>query len=152
MIKNWNEMCGQIETCEGKISEFMSNAGLSSLQLKKLQKYLGEWNKLKKMAEVLDQFIAPVDPIQVESPFDQEDFRYIWKTWKEYLQEQHGKLMKTRMEQMALDYLTEISDNDPDLAISYLRYAMANGYRSFFKVEANTKVTPPKTEKDGSDW
>jgi hypothetical protein len=56
------------------------------------------------------------------------------------------------MEQMSLDYLSEISENNPDLAISYLRYAMANGYRSFFKVETKDKVSPPKSDKYGSDF
>lgn len=100
----------------------------------------------------MDQFIAPLDPIKVESPFDQEDFRYIWRTWKEYQQEQHGRMMRSRMEQQSLHYLAEISNNDPDLAISYLRFAMANGYKGFFRVEANDKLNPPKPDKDGSNW
>jgi len=152
MIATWNLFCAQIETAEAKLQQFIETAGLSALQLKKLQKFTCEWNKLKKMAELFDQFVAPLDPIKVESPFDQEDFRYIWKTWKEYLREQHGRLMRSRMEQISLDYLAEISENNPDLAISYLRFAMANGYKGFFKVEANSKTTPPKVDKDGSNW
>lgn len=153
MINNWNNICAQIETSETRLSEFIETAGLSASQLKKLQKFTCEWNKTKKLAEAFDQFILPVDPIKVESPFDQEDFRYIWKTWKEYLQEQHGRLMRTRMEQMSLDYLGEISDNNVDLAINYLRFAMANGYKGFFKVEDKAKSNPPtKTDKNGSDF
>jgi hypothetical protein len=104
------------------------------------------------MAETFDQFITPLDPIKVESPFDQDDFRYFWKTWKEYLQEQYGRSIRSRMEQMSLDYLSEISENNPDLAISYLRYAMANGYRSFFKVESKDKTNPAKSDRHGSDF
>jgi hypothetical protein len=152
MIKTWNEFCTQIEASDGKLSEFIETAGLSALQIKKLQKFTYEWNKLKKMAEQFDQFVAPLDPIKVESPFDQDDFRYIWKTWKEYRQEQHGLLMKSRMEQMSLDYLAEISETNPDIAISYLRFAMAGGYKSFFKVDDKAKSTPPKTDKNGSDY
>jgi hypothetical protein len=152
MINHWNEICKQIEVSENKLSEFIDSAGLSALQLKKLQKYISEWNKSKKLAEVFDQFIAPLDPINVKSPFDLDDFRYFWKTWKEYMQEQHGRLMRSRMEQMSLDYLAEISEGNPDLAISYLRYAMANGYRSFFRVETKDKSNPPKSDKNGSDF
>jgi hypothetical protein len=152
MIPHWNEICTQIEASELKISEFMATAGLSASQLKKLQKFLCEWNKTKKLAEAFDLFISPVDPIKVESPFDQDDFRYIWKTWKDYLCEQHGKLMKSRMEQMSLDHLADISGNNPDLAIGYLRFAMANGYRGFFKVDQKDKTTPPKSDKNGSDF
>ena len=152
MINHWNEIYQQIEATDAQLSEFIQSAGLSVLQLKKLQKYIEQWNKSKKMAETFDQFITPLDPIKVESPFDQDDFRYFWKTWKEYLQEQFGRSIRSRMEQMSLDYLSEISDNNPDLAISYLRYAMANGYRSFFKVESKDKTNPAKSDRHGSDF
>jgi hypothetical protein len=152
MINHWNEIYQQIEATDAQLSEFIQGAGLSVLQLKKLQKYIEQWNRSKKMAETFDQFIAPLDPIKVESPFDQDDFRYFWKTWKEYLQEQYGRSIRSRMEQMSLDYLSEISDNNPDLAISYLRYAMANGYRSFFKVESKDKTNPAKSDRHGSDF
>jgi hypothetical protein len=152
MINHWNEIYQQIEATDAQLSEFIQGAGLSVLQLKKLQKYIEQWNRSKKMAETFDQFITPLDPIKVESPFDQDDFRYFWKTWKEYLQEQYGRSIRSRMEQMSLDYLSEISENNPDLAISYLRYAMANGYRSFFKVESKDKTNPAKSDRHGSDF
>lgn len=152
MINRWNEYCAQLEASDQKLQEFIESSGLSSLQLKKLQKFTCEWNKTKNLAEDFDRFISPVDPIKVESPFDQEDFRYIWKTWKEYLSEQHGILIRTRREQMSLDYLAEISENNPDVAINYLRFAMAHGYRKFFIVTEQTKRTPEKLDKDGSDW
>ena len=152
MITQWNEICKQIELCESKLAEFIDKAGLSASQLKKLQKFTDEWNKSKKLAASFDQFLSPVDPIAVESPFDQEDFRYIWKTWKEYNTEQHGRLIRSRMEQMSLDYLAELSESNPDVAIGYLRFAMANGYKSFFKVDPKDKSTPPKSNKNGSDY
>ena len=152
MINHWNEIYQQIEATDAQLSEFIQGAGLSVLQLKKLQKYIEQWNKSKKMAETFDQFITPLDPIKVESPFDQDDFRYFWKTWKEYLQEQFGRSIRSRMEQMSLDYLYEISEGNTDLAISYLRYAMANGYRSFFKVESKDKTNPAKSDRHGSDF
>lgn len=152
MIKTWNEFCAQIEASDAKLTEFIEAAGLSALQIKKLQKFTADWNKLKKMAEQFDQFVCPLDPIKVESPFDQEDFRYIWKMWKEYLREQFGILMRSRMEQASLDYLAEISENNVDLAISYIRFAMKGPYRSFFKVTEQAKSTPEKINKDGSNW
>jgi hypothetical protein len=152
MINQWNEIYKQIEVTDTELSEFIQSAGLSALQLKKLQKYIGQWNKSKKMTEVFDQFFAPLDPIKVKPPFDQDDFRYFWKTWKEYLQEQFGRSIRSRMEQMSLDYLYEISEGNTDLAISYLRYAMANGYRSFFKVESKDKTNPAKSDRHGSDF
>ena len=152
MINQWNALCQQVSLLETKLLEFVENATLSASQQKKLQKYICEWNKFKKLNEDFDQYLSPSDPIKVKSPFDQDDFRYIWKTWKEYTQEQHGRMMRSRMEQMSLDYLAEISESNTDLAISYLRYAMANGYKSFFKVETKDKTNPAKSDKYGSDF
>lgn len=150
MITRWNEICNQIELSDQVLSKFIEESGQSSLQLKKLNKFITEWNKTKKMAESFDQFISPVDPIAIESPFDQEDFRYIWKTWKDYLLEQHGKLMRSRMEQMSLDHLSDISENNPDNAIFFLRFAMANGYKNFFKVDKK-EISKP-TKANDSDY
>lgn len=124
---------------------------MSAIQLKKLQKFTCEWNKLKKMVEQMDQFIAPVDPIEVESPFDQEDFRYMWKIWKEYLQEQHGILMRSRMEQASLEFLSAITENNSDKAIDTIRFAMKSNWKSIYKIEEKDKTTP-KPDKNGSDW
>ncbi len=145
MITHWNEICNQIEVSDEILNKFIDGAGLSVTQLKKLNKFVCEWNRVKKLADAFDQFISPVDPIKVESPFDQEDFRYIWKTWKEYLQEQHGQLIRSRAEQMSLDYLAEISDCNPDTAIFFLRFAMANRYKNFFKVDKKDIDKPTKT-------
>ncbi len=152
MITHWNEICTKIADDDAKLTEFLETSGMSATQLKKLSKFTAEWNKTKKLLEAFDQFIAAVDPIEIESPFDQDDFRYIWKTWKEYLQEQHGRIMRSRMEQMSLDYLQEISDNNADVAIGILRFAMAGGYKGFFKIDKKDQSTPPKTDKNGSDF
>lgn len=151
MIDHWNDIWNQIETSEGKLQDFLQTSGLSAIQLKKLQKFIREWNKVKKMAEVFDQFITPVNPIEVESPFDQDDFRYMWKMWKEYLQEQHGLLIRSRMEQASLEYLSDISGNDVDKAINIIRFCMKSGWRGIYanmKEKSNTE----KPSKDGSDF
>ena len=144
MIQHWNDITTQVEVADKKLLDFVNNSGQSVTQLNKIKKFFGEWNKMKKLMEDFDTYLSPVDPIKVESPFDHEDFRLIWKRWKDYLCEQHGRLMRSRMEQEALTYLAEIADNNYLLAIGYLRFAMANGYKSFFKVEEKQKSTPPK--------
>jgi len=144
MITRWNEICQQIDISEKILTKFIDEAGLSVTQMKKLNKFVCEWNKTKKLADAFDQFILPVDPIVVESPFDQDDFRYIWKTWKEYLLEQHGQLIRSRSEQMSLDYLAEISESNPDTAIFFLRFAMANRYKNFFRVDKKEINQPAK--------
>jgi len=48
--------------------------------------------------------------------------------------------------------LAEISENNVDVAINYLRFAMAHRYRKFFIVDDKAKSTPEKVDKDGSNW
>ena len=148
MINLWTEIWQQFENSEAKLSDFIENAGLSASQVNRFKKFLCEWTKLKKKAEIFEEHIAPLEPYKVEHPFSQDDFRHTWKIWKEYLQEQHSKLMKSRWEQMSLNHLAEISENNSDLAISYLRYAMARGAQNFFKVDEKQKMGQPKTSKD----
>ena len=148
MITHWKEICAQVENSEVKLQEFINTAALSALQIKKLQQFIKEWNQVKKLAEQFDEFISPVDHIEMQSPFDQEDFRYMSKMWKEYLQEQHGTLMRSRSEQMSLDLLTELAENDVDKAIFYLRFAIAHRYRKFFIVDEKAKSTPELTKEN----
>jgi hypothetical protein len=68
------------------------------------------------------------------------------------LREQHGTFVRSRMEQMGLQYLEKISEGNADLAIDYLRFAMATGYPRFFKPSEKQKSTPEKIDKDGSNW
>ena len=152
MKQEWDKLCKQISDADAELENFIETGGLSTLQAKKLQKFIKEWNELKKQAETFDQFVSPIDPIKVESWCDQDDFRYMWKMWKEYLLEQHGLLIRSRMEQASLDFLQEISEGNVDKAISCIRFAMKGGYRSFFKIDEKTKSTPEKVPTDGSNW
>ena len=152
MIEQWNEIFRQIEKVDLRLSEFIQNESLSNLQAKKLQKYTEEWNKTKKMANAFNQLIVGVEPIDVKMPFNDEMFHSVWNNWKGYLLEQHQRLMRSRMEQESLGYLAEISDGNSALASNYLRYAMANGYRSFFKVETKDRANPARPDNNGSDF
>ncbi|WP_372772145.1 hypothetical protein [Mangrovibacterium sp.] len=148
MKQKWDEYCAQIRVPDEQLETFIDAGGLSSLQGKKLKKFTDEWNRMKKLAEALDKFITPVDPIKVESWCDQDDFRYMWRMWKDYLMEQHGFLIRSRMEQASLDFLQEISEGNVDKAISCIRFAMKGGYRSFFKVDEKTKSQPEKVTNE----
>ncbi|MCL1942566.1 MAG: hypothetical protein FWF54_03330 [Candidatus Azobacteroides sp.] len=152
MQKTWQAICEIINTADAKLEEFMLSAGLSTLQINKLNKFIKEWNNLKKSADSFDQFLTPVSPIEVEYPFEQDDFKYTWKIWKEYLREQHGIYIRSRAEQQSLLYLNEISEGNADKAVCYLRYAMAFTYRFFFKVEKKDTVNPPNNNNNDSDF
>lgn len=146
MLTKWNEYWKQIESCDKELNDFLENGGLSSIALSKARKFLSAWSKQKKMAYELDQYISPVEPLLFELPFQSEQFAEMWSRWKDYLSEQHGQLLKSRSEKSALEHLYKLSKGNDDVAVDFLRYAMANRYRNFFYIEAVDTKQPAKGE------
>lgn len=150
MIQQWNEYWKQLEKADEELNEFIENGGLSSLSITKMKKFLQSWNKQKKLAQELDQYISPLEAVTIEIPFESQAFSEMWIRWKDYLLEQHGQLMKSRSEKSALEHLKKISRGNDDKAIEYLRYAMANRYRNFFQVEDKDNKQPAFGDNSGS--
>lgn len=94
----------------------------------------------------------PIEPVDIKLPFEEEEFQQTWQYWKEYRLETFGKTYKSREEQKVLDYLDDISEGSPDMAIRYLNFAMAGSYPKFFKVTDNSYTNPPKEITHDSDF
>jgi len=154
MQTKWNEYWKQLESVDKELTEFLENGNLSTIAVGKAKKFLNAWNNQKKIASELDQYITPVEGLQVKIPFKTKAFEEMWIRWKEYLSEQHGQLVRSRSEQSALEHLDKISKGDDARAIEFLRYAMANRYRNFFVIDEKDTAMPPKAEMTGkkSDW
>jgi hypothetical protein len=150
MIDKWNEYWKQMELTETELNEFLEGGCLSSIAITKSKRFLAAWNKQKSLAHELDQYITPVQPAEVEIPFESPEFSEMWKRWKEYLLEQHGQLIKSRSEISALEHLKKISRSNDAKAIDYLRFAMANRYRNFFQVDDKDTKQPAQGDKPTS--
>jgi len=153
MLKKWNEYWKQLETTDKELVEFLENGCLSTIAATKSKKFLDAWNKQKKLAAEMDQYIAPVEAAQVKIPFQSKEFDEMWTRWKEYLSEQHGQLIRSRSEISALEHLEKIAKADDARAIEFLRYAMANRYRNFFVIDEKDTGLPPKEDtRNKSDF
>ena len=124
---------------------------------KRMKTFLRRWDTLKEKADVLYDAIEQhsglsVDPVEVTLPWNDDTFATAWSEWKDYLAEQHGKRMKSRMERAALEHLKELSDGDETLALQYLRFAMATGYQRFFKVTAKNNELPVAGGRGDGDF
>lgn len=146
MKEKWNEYWKQLEITNNELQDFLENGGLSSLSIAKTKKLLAAWNKQKKLAAEMDQYITPVEPVDIKIPFHSDEFTAMWERWRNYLKEQYGQLMRSRAELSALEYLDNISKSDDKKAIHILRYAMANRYRNFFEIDEKTTKQPAKEE------
>ena len=145
----WEKLWKSLDKTEKALSDFLENGGLSSAALSKSKPFIKEWNGLKKQMADFDNFISPVEPIEVKSPFRTEALAEMWKRWKNYLAEQHGQTVGTNSEQSALEQLHEYAKGDEEKAVKFLRYAMTNRYRNFFAIEEKDMKQPAKSEMPG---
>ena len=67
-------------------------------------------------------------------PFDSQSFLDHWKIWKKYKAEQHKFNYKSKVsEQAALKRLAELSNQDEGTATELINYAIAQGWKGFYK-------------------
>lgn len=147
----WNKIRSQAELTSNEINIYLSS-GLPIIATTKINKFEREYNKLiKAMNEFDTTFNVPIKSVKFKLPFEEPEFIKLWKYWKDYLLESFSISYKSRREQKALEYLDDISGHDVTRASNYLNYAMANGYRNFFKVSEKTKSRPAQnnTNRDG---
>lgn len=152
MKTKWKLICDQITDADKEFENFLDNAGLSILSIKKAEKFRKSWNLLKKQAADFDTYISPVE-IEIKFPFKTDAMTIMWERWKNYLSEQHGELIRTCSEQSALEHLASLSKGDEAKAVEFLRFAMTKRYKNFFIVEEKDNKQPVKGDTGtGSDF
>ena len=139
--KYYNELYESLVDFQLKLEELISVLPQSKEMYKRILNIKRSWEKSQTLVNDLGSYILPVQSLPVKLPdvYDNADFLQTWTFYKEYLHEQFGIAMFSRMEIKALKLLVELSDNDPKAAIKYLDYAMSKGFKGFFKVDDNTK-------------
>ena len=152
MKEKWEQFSTEVEKSNSELNDFLSNAGLNTLVLKKAEKFVKQWNSTKKLALEIEKYIMVVDPLEIQFPFKNERLSEMWQRWKDYLSEQHGQLIRTRSEKSAIEHLMELAKGDEEKAVKFLRYAMTNRYRNFFAIEEKDTKQPDKRETKGSDF
>ena len=152
MKTKWEAFCKQIEKSDTELSEFLTYGGMNSLSAKKAEKFIKEWNTTKKLIDEIDNYIMVVEPLENKIPFKSTVLAEMWQRWKDYINEQHGQVMKSRSERSAMEHLLEIAKGDEEKAVKYLRYAMTNRYKNFFAIEEKDTKQPDKRERKGSSF
>lgn len=152
MQQTWENIWKQFEKSSNEFDSYI-DSGIPTISQNKVKRFIREFDKLKDLANDFDKLMQnPIDPVDINIPFEEQAFIDTWKYWKEYLLETFGKSYKSREEQMALEYLEELSSGDPSKAIRYLKYSMANGYRKFFEVTEKNYKAPKETNHGDSDF
>lgn len=150
ILDTWEDHTMAIENFREILEEVAERLPLTTANNKLKGKMERGWRKVKSTTEGLEKFIVPAKPIPVKTPWDAKEFTEAWRFWKDYLSEQHGFIMKTRMEAMALKDLVKITGNSPEKAIAWIEYASAHGYAKIFAVREDPAAPDNNNEKQNT--
>ena len=146
LIEKMRQFWQSLKEANEELNDFIS-AGLPTAIAKRHKPFVTRWNDMKDRADALCVLIEQqaemgIEPVEIALPWEEGTFATVWQEWKDYLAEQHNKHMKSRMERAALEHLKKLCDGKQDLAVQYLRFAMAGGYPRFFKVTEKNYEQP----------
>lgn len=91
------------------------------------------------------------DEMNIIYPFNSEQFINHWQLWKQFKKEQFRFTYKGIIsEQAALISLSELSNNDEQIAIRIINQSISNGWRGLFNLKEpiNGKQNAISTNQD----
>ena len=135
MKDHWEKLGTDTQAFKEKLQELLEMMPQSAKFYTAQNAINKAWKNLEKSHNAMDEFIAPVKSVEVKCQMlTDPTFSATWAMWKDYLNEQHGIVMRSRAELAALKRMVEISENNPAAAASYLEYAMSRVDKYFYKV------------------
>ena len=115
MKEAWDKLGEDIHTLKDELEELLEMLPQSAKFHKKTNTINKAWNRFQASVNRMDAFIVPVKSVEVNSGLlANANFSATWKTWKDYLIEQHGLFMRSRAELSALKRLAEIAEGTPE--------------------------------------
>lgn len=119
---------------------------------------LSSWVRIKQSAEhfaesleKMKQNAAPVDPVDINYPWDNDEFKQQWQYWRDYLAEQHGIKLYSHAENKQLELLSQYANNEQAKAKAIIDYAMAGLYKMFFPLDSKIKAGKGRTITSNPD-
>lgn len=144
MKDHWETLGSELQSFKEQLEGLLEMLPQSNKFYQKTTVLNKGWKKVQRACDEMDPFISPVKSVLVNSPLlANNEFKATWQYWKDYLNEQHGIVMRSRTELMALKRLMEISAEKPELAIKYLEFAMSRGDKNFYLVKEVEEPAKP---------
>lgn len=154
VTKEWEKLWSKLSDCNNSLGEYVNNS-CSTAQKLKLKPVITSWESFKETAQnyynyliELEEKQKSVSKIEVELPFEGEDFKEAWQYWKDYLAEQHHIYLQSRTEVKQLKFLKQYSDGDIEKAKEILDYAISRFYLMFFKLDEKKKDKGESSKSD----
>lgn len=149
LLKTWTDHCDALEQARKRIEEMSALLPGSGPGKRVRDGVLKAWKTVTASSDELDDLITgSVQPLPVDFPWQDRDFVKHWQLYRDYLQEQHGMVMKSRMEQARLNAILKFADSNRQVFIDMLNFYMALGSVGIFQVNfENSKTTEENGEQ-----
>lgn len=132
MKPQWTSFSNAFADFNSAFAEFTEGVQ-DARTIKAVKKLADKWNKAVFQHNEFDKLVEPIRPIALSMPFPTSEFAEMWKTYKEYLLEDHNAYIGSRREDIMLKRLKKISDGNERRAIDTLEFIISSGYKSIFK-------------------
>lgn len=134
--KNWEKHCAGMVKVGRLIEEIAAELPVTASAAKLRKAVSTAWSEITASADEIEQLLtAYVQPLPVEFPWKDKEFQALWKLYKDYLVEQHGLTMKSRMETARLKAVATMWNNDRQAVCQALNFYMAVGSATIFYYE-----------------
>lgn len=144
MIDDFRKLEAALQDCH---EVFLEIYGIISgpILTKKKELCLKKFTTLAHFVNKIESYVPTVDPITLKNEWGGDEFQQAWYFYKDYLKEQHGFVMASRMELKRLKFIRDACGNNVPLAIQYIDFLIATGSKSVInindaKLDSNIKT------------
>ena len=148
MKEKWDKLCEIIFTTDSELSLYISK--LPPAQGGNIKRFTKSWNTLKNKLNELDTIFSP-PKLDVKTGFKGDKFVSKWCFWKSYLLSQHGIVLSSYAEQIALERLEKETGTNEDKAIKNINYSIFKLYRAIYPAPEKT-IEPDLSNKNNESW
>jgi hypothetical protein len=137
MKKTWKNVEQKMYELQLVIEDAMAVFPDGSPKNWKMKKKLeSAWRDVGRAMDQHDNMVNDVvPPIQMDMDGYAQEFIEIWNEYKDYMLEQQGVRMGSRMQMKRLNQILEFANNDIKLASKFINYYMAAGSIGIYKVK-----------------
>lgn len=133
--KEWSAHVDALEEARRRLEEALALVPDAGAGRKCRQAVERSWKKVVETSDTIEELLgSAVQPLPVEFPWQDAEFRRLWQIYKEYLEEQHHIVMESRMEAARLKLIRKFSKNQRTAAIDAIEFYMALGTVNVFEV------------------
>ena len=133
MKPQWESLSNKMEVHNKLIEEFTAQLGTDPKYSRALKALENNWVHVVQLHNDFDKLVEPIAKVEVKLPFDGDEFRDLWITYKEYLLEDHHQYFGSRREAIMLKRLSRLSGKDEKIACEMLELFISSGNRSIYK-------------------